>query len=68
MEVLMFFIYAVIIFLLALLLGGTLIGYYFQKKTEYQIKGVGIYSNAITSTFKSKIDGTKSGQNGDKTD
>lgn len=54
MEVLMFFLYAMIVFLLVLLLGGTLIGYYFQKKIEYDIRRVGAVCNSITAAKNAK--------------
>ena len=36
-QVLLFFTYSLIVFLLAALLGGTMIGYYFTKKKEFEL-------------------------------
>ena len=33
-----FFVYALIIFLLLMLFGGTMIGYYFAKKAQFEIE------------------------------
>lgn len=56
MEVLKFFVDALIIVVLVVLAGGTLIGYYFQKKSEYDIKKIGIAANVLTAAQKQKKD------------
>lgn len=37
MWALQFFVYALIVWLLVMLLGGTMIGYYFTKKADYEV-------------------------------
>ena len=54
-QVLLFFVYSMIVFLEVLLLGGTLIGYYFTKKREYEI-----------SKFSAILSAAKQGKNGEK--
>lgn len=46
-EVLLFFCYSLIVFLLALVCGGTLIGYYFAKKKEYEFSKLTALGAAI---------------------
>ena len=53
MEVLLFFVEALIVFTLAVLFGGTMIGYYFQKRYEYEAKRLQAFGNAL---MKSKTD------------
>ena len=37
MWALQFFVYALIVLVLAMLFGGTMIGYYFMKRAEYEV-------------------------------
>lgn len=54
MDAVMFFVYALVVFLLVTAFGGTMIGYYFQKKYEYEIKKLGLIHKAITDSSKTK--------------
>ena len=54
MWALEFFIYAMIIFLLALLFGGTLIGYWFTKKWEYEMRKLSARGAAISKSGDAK--------------
>ena len=60
-QALLFFVYSMIVFLLAAMLGGALIGYYFTKKKEFElgrIKAFGMLMNKsqVTISNKSKND------------
>ena len=57
MWALQFFVYALMVFLLTLLFGGTMIGYYFQKKYEYEMKKLVAVGKAITSAGNGARDG-----------
>lgn len=48
MWAIQFFVYALIVTLLALLFGGTMVGYYFQKKFEFEMKKLVAIGKAVT--------------------
>ena len=59
MWAIQFFVYALIVFLLAMLFGGTMIGYYFAKKYECEMKKFSTLGAAFKSSKMgdfSKID------------
>lgn len=42
-----FFVYALIVWLLAMFLGGTLIGYYFAKKADFEAAKAKSFATAV---------------------
>ena len=56
MWALQFFVYAAIIAVLFLLVGGTFIGYYFDKKLEYERMKIKQFSDGLDK-IKNKIEG-----------
>ena len=61
MEALQFFVYALIVFLLAMLLGGTMIGYYFAKKKEFEIGKIKAMAALVKGQKSGQISGTDLG-------
>lgn len=47
MDILTFVIYALIASIMLLMVGGTLIGYFLQKKYEYEMKKLSVLGNAV---------------------
>lgn len=54
MWAIQFFVYALIVFLLATLMGGTLIGYYFTKKAELEMTNLKRLSAAVQAAQEQK--------------
>ena len=55
-----FFVYALIVFLLVMMFGGTMIGYYFAKKAEYeQAKTKGLAEAFRSAAQKAEHEMTK---------
>ena len=59
MEALMFFVYAMIIFLLALLLCGTIVGYYFTKRKEFEVWKINAMIEYAMAVQKGQKSGTE---------
>lgn len=54
MEAAIIIVYMLIAFILVELLGGTMIGYYFQKKYEYEARKFGILSDVLKTKKEDK--------------
>ena len=53
-DVLNFMLCSVFVMVLIALLCGTVVGYYFQKKYEYEVKKLGLIGKALTAKKEEK--------------